>query len=114
MKISTETQKTNVEVFNSDVADHGGYRYTHNAPYSSIVSNRRITDKTEEMIRNFGGIKTVIDIGCGDGSYTDELKQRIPELDFTGFDPASAAIHSASEKYPSCQFIVGDVLDAET
>lgn len=110
----SETIKKNVGEFNTDVLENGGYRYTQNAPYSSIVSNKRITDETERFINSIGRIKTVIDVGCGDGTYTAELKQRLPNIDFTGFDPASEAIALASDKYPNCKFIVGDVLNSAT
>jgi ubiquinone/menaquinone biosynthesis C-methylase UbiE len=108
------TVKKNVSEFNSDVLANEGYRYTSNAPYSSVVSNKRITDETEKILRQIGNIKTVIDIGCGDGTYTAELKQRLPNIEFTGFDPAFEAIGLAQKKYPACSFIVGNVLDANT
>jgi SAM-dependent methyltransferase len=110
----SETIKKNVSEFNSDVLENGGYRYTQNAPYSSIVSNKRITDETEFILRKIANVKSVIDIGCGDGTYTAELKQRLPHINFTGFDPASDAIQLAGTKYADCQFIVGDVLNSAT
>lgn len=111
---NTTTVKKNVSEFNSDVLANEGYRYTSNAPYSSVVSNKRITDETEKLLRNISGLKTVIDIGCGDGTYTAELKQRLPNVEFTGFDPASEAIGLAQKKYPECAYIVGNVLNAST
>jgi SAM-dependent methyltransferase len=108
------TIKRNVEEFDHDVIDNGGYRYTSNAPYSSMVSNKRITDETEKIITAISGIKTVIDVGCGDGTYTDELKKRMPGISFYGFDPAQAAIKSAAERYPACEFLTGDILDPMT
>lgn len=109
-----QTVKQNVSEFNNDVLDNGGYRYTHNAKYSSFVANLRQTDKTEEIIRMMGNIKSVIDIGSGDGTYTDELKQRLPEIEFTGFDPADVAIEAARKRYPNCRFFVGNILDPAT
>jgi SAM-dependent methyltransferase len=108
------TIKQNVEAFNSDVSDNGGYRYTVNAPYSSIVSNLRITNETERLLRSIPNLKTVLDAGSGDGTYTGELAQRLPSIEFSGFDPAAQAIASASEKYKNCKFWVGDILDAST
>lgn len=108
------TIKRNVQEFDHDVIDNGGYRYTSNAPYSSIVSNKRITDETEKIIRSLTGVKDVIDIGCGDGTYTKELKQRMPHISFYGFDPAKAAIEVAKVKYQDCEFLVGDILDPKT
>lgn len=110
----SQTVKQNVSEFNNDVLDNGGYRYTHNAKYSSFVANLRQTVKTEEVIREIGTIKTVIDIGSGDGTYTAELKQRMPEIEFTGFDPADVAIKAAAERYPQCNFFVGNILDPAT
>lgn len=110
----SSTIKQNVQEFNSDVQDNGGYRYTQNAPYSSVVSNLRITDETEKVLNRIGNLKKVIDIGCGDGTYTAELKQRLPNVEFTGFDPASVAIQNAAKKYTDCKFLVGNVLDAST
>ncbi len=114
MRNNTTTVKKNVSEFNSDVLANEGYRYTSNAPYSSVVSNKRITDETEMLLKKIGGVKTVIDIGCGDGTYTAELKQRLPGVEFTGFDPALEAIALAQKKYPDCSYIVGNVLDAST
>ena len=106
--------KNNVNEFNNDVAVNGGYRYTQNAPFSSIVSNRRINDEIERILRQTGNIRTAIDMGCGDGTHTAEMKRRIPHIQFTGFDPADAAIAHASARYPDCKFCVGDILAADT
>ena len=35
-------------------------------------------------------------------------------LRFTGFDPASDAVHQASMKHPHCEFRVGNILDPST
>lgn len=107
-----ETIKKNVSVFNEDVASVGGYQYTRDTAFSSIVSNKRLTDVTEEIIRSLRKIQSILDAGCGDGTYTDELKRRLPHLNFTGFDPACVAITEARKKFPECRFTVGDILDA--
>lgn len=109
-----QNTKQNVQEFNSDVMDNGGYRYTSNAPYSSVVSNKRMTDEAVKVLCKIGNLKTVIDIGCGDGTYTAELKQELPNVDFIGFDPATQAIALAQQKYPQCSFIVGNVLEPAT
>ncbi|TAL61635.1 MAG: class I SAM-dependent methyltransferase [Bacteroidetes bacterium] len=106
--------KQNVTEFNSDVLDNGGYLYTNNAPYSAIVANKRIDDKISDMIQGIVSIKTIVDIGCGDGSSTNELKGRFNEIEFTGFDPASQAIELAKTKYTKCKFFVGNILDPST
>jgi SAM-dependent methyltransferase len=104
--------KKNVSVFDSDVRDNEGYRYTTSASYSSIVANRRMTRATLERIPKTA--KRVLDAGCGDGTYTNDIKRERSSLGIVGFDPASDAVRIARSRYPGIEFIVGDVQRAET
>jgi ubiquinone/menaquinone biosynthesis C-methylase UbiE len=80
-------------VFNLDVAENQGYRYTTNASLSSFLANRRLTDLTLETVSV--NDKSVLDIGCGDGAYTLEIASRgKPELMIAG-DVADEAIKKA-------------------
>lgn len=107
--------KKNVAAFDSDVSDNGGYRYTSNAPFSSVVSNRRLTDETVTRICQLEeSVERVIDIGCGDGTFTSELASRLPKISFVGFDPAEKAVESAKTRFTNCTFLVGDILNPET
>lgn len=101
--------KENVNAFNQNVSENGGFLYTTNAQYSSHVANKRISDEIFKFIKPT--YKTLIDIGCGDGLYTDNIKQNFPHLEVTGFDPAAKAIEIASKKYPSVNFHTLNVLD---
>ena len=107
-----KTLKQNVNEFNTDVKKNNGYRYTTNAKYSSVVSNNRITKATEHLIP----IKTatIIDIGCGDGTYTIILKEKFKNIKFTGIDPAFEAIELAKKKDFEINFLIGDLLDEST
>lgn len=100
----------NVAAFNKDVQENGGYRYTSNASFSSIVSNKRITDATLALIPESAA--TAIDIGCGDGTYTNDLKEALPHVFFAGLDLASQAIAAAKNRYPHVGFVVADLLDS--
>ena len=88
------TLKKNVGVFDSDVRDNEGYRYTTSASYSSIVANRRMTDATLQHIATTA--KRVLDAGCGDGTYANDIKQERSSLEIVGFDPASEAVRVAA------------------
>lgn len=103
-------EKKNVSVFNSDVKENKGYRYTNNAPYSSVVANLRQTQETLKLIDKTA--KTLVDIGCGDGTYTAEIANARPDLKVSGFDPAAVAIDLAKEKNPNIDFKVANLLDA--
>lgn len=103
------TLKQNVEEFNKNVQHNGGFLYTTNAQFSSYVANKRISEEIFKHIKP--EYKTLIDIGCGDGVYTNEIKQNFPHLEVTGFDPASEAIKTASERFEGVTFTTLNLLD---
>lgn len=105
--------KNNVNVFNRDVAENDGYRYTTNAPYSSLVANRRQTQATLACIEQHR-VRSIIDIGCGDGTYTGEIQERCPAVEIVGVDAAAEAVKLASRRYPNIRFEVLNVLDRES
>jgi SAM-dependent methyltransferase len=106
------TLKKNVGVFDSDVRDNAGYRYTTDASYSSVVANRRMTVATLQHIAP--EVNRVLDAGCGDGTYASDIKRERSSLQIVGVDPASEAIRVARSRYPEIEFMVGDVLRPET
>jgi ubiquinone/menaquinone biosynthesis C-methylase UbiE len=89
-------EKKSVESFNRDVAVNEGYLYTTRARLSSILANRRLTDAALGITQWHG--KRVIDIGCGDGTYTVELFDAARPLEIVGIDPAHEAINLARQK----------------
>ena len=106
------TLKKNVSVFDSDVRDNEGYRYTTKASYSSQVANRRMTLATLQHIPH--DAKRILDAGCGDGTYTNDIKRARNSLKIVGFDPASDAVASAQRRFPDIEFRVGDVQRADS
>ncbi len=77
--------------FDADVHKHGRYEYTGDDRLSSVRANRRYT----EMIVGAADLtgKDVVDIGCGDGTYSAELARHARSV--LGVDPSAAAIDSA-------------------
>jgi len=104
--------KNNVETFNTNVLENKGYIYTTNAPLSAVLANKRISDAIVELIG--ADVKTIIDIGCGDGTYTEEIANRKTNISVSGFDPAREAVKIAKQKYPKLSFFEGNILDAST
>jgi SAM-dependent methyltransferase len=82
-----------VDPFNRDVAENAGYRYTTNAALSSRLANRRLTDLALAAT-GFRG-RTVVDVGCGDGTYTFDLYDEGHPSSMHGIDPAALAIEAA-------------------
>ncbi|MDQ6797958.1 MAG: class I SAM-dependent methyltransferase [Actinomycetota bacterium] len=85
-----------VDPFNADAASNAGYRYTTNASLSSELANRRLTEASM-AVADFGG-RRVIDIGCGDGTYTAEIIDVAGAGHVTALDPALAALTVARER----------------
>ena len=102
--------KKNVAVFDSDVLSNRGYKYTTNTSYSAKVANKRLTDITIKILCQLKQ-KSLIDVGCGDGIYTNEIKKKFPRLKISAYDPAAKAIALAKKLYPKINFFVGNVLD---
>ena len=69
----------NVSQFDADVRANAGYLYTTNARKSSVLANRRLTDVTQAMVDLRG--RRVIDVGCGDGTYSRSSLPRVARRD---------------------------------
>lgn len=103
--------KKNVAEFDKDVIKNKGFVYTTNLKYSSIVSNKRISDEVRLNIQP--GVRTIFDAGCGDGTYTQEIRNNFPQAKILAADPSSEAINIAQAKYPEIDFFVIDLEDEE-
>ena len=104
---NTQTDST-VDPFDRDAASNAGYLYTTGARLSSQMANQRLTAAALEAISFHG--KRVLDIGCGDGTYTIELFDRGQPARICGVDPAQKAIEVARQKAESrpIEFAVED------
>ncbi|HEV2088921.1 MAG TPA: class I SAM-dependent methyltransferase [Cryptosporangiaceae bacterium] len=100
-----------VDPFTADIAANAGYLYTTNATLSSRLANRRLTDASV-AVGDFAGHR-VVDIGCGDGTYTFDLFEATGPSGITGLDPAEHAVRVAHRKVGDrpITFVVGSALD---
>lgn len=104
-------REKNIRIFETDVVNGGGYAYTAQGRLSCFLSNQRMSNAIVQLVNLKG--KTVIDIGCGDGTYTRELIERGP-IRILGVDAAAEAIHAAREKtreFSHVKFEVHDVYE---
>lgn len=85
-----------LESFKADLEGNEGYLYTTNARLSSRLANRRCTEAILAMA-NFRD-KRVIDVGCGDGTYTVELLHVGSPASVHGVDPLQEAVAAARTK----------------
>ena len=103
-------EERNVQAFNQDVETNEGYLYTGDK-LSCRLSNERMT----ESILALGNVaaKRVIDIGCGDGTYTAEIA-RAGAASVLGVDAADAAVERARERCASQPNVSFEVVDIYT
>lgn len=85
-----------VDPFTADIAANAGYLYTTNARLSSRLANRRLTEASLTA-GSFRG-RRVVDIGCGDGTYTLELVDEAGAGWVGALDPSHAALRVAKGK----------------
>jgi len=107
--MSRTTPDGTVTPFERDVQERGGYQYTSDR-LSCRLANARISAAVLAGA-NFAG-KRVIDIGCGDGTYTRELAVLARPALIHGVDPAAGAIEVARESIESGPSITFDVASA--
>jgi ubiquinone/menaquinone biosynthesis C-methylase UbiE len=109
----------NIATFNADTAAHGGYVYTTNNRWSTRYASKRQSDELIRMLaENFPPSIRVVDVGCGDGTYTIEIAQKFKPSAICGIDPAVNAIGVARTRIPSdlsgsVSFEVGNIYDLE-
>jgi 2-polyprenyl-3-methyl-5-hydroxy-6-metoxy-1,4-benzoquinol methylase len=105
--------KNNVSVFSRDVAETGSYAYTGDK-LSSALANERITQAMVAIYSLHG--KRILDLGCGDGTYSLELVKRGAAA-LVGIDPSEAAVAAASAKAKEAgledkmKFITGNIYE---
>lgn len=110
------TIKKNVSQFDEDVRQTASYAYTTER-LSARLANSRIS-KCIATSFDFTG-KTVLDLGCGDGTYTLEFPA-LGVKEVVGVDPAAVAIEAANAKAhklgidPTAKFEVGNIYALES
>ena len=80
--------------------------------YPGYVTIRRFAELAG---RHLGGVRRVMDLGCGPGEITCELARRNPQIAFVGLDHSATAIARASEhranlKLTNVTFETGDIM----
>lgn len=100
----------NIKKFSGDTKINGGYLYTTNEVLSSSMANKHITDIVLSMVKLKN--KTIIDIGCGDGVYTQDWFKHGKPKKILALDPAKHAVEAAirNNRYQkNVKYEIGDI-----
>lgn len=106
-------EERSVRQFDADVVEQGGYLYADPDRLSSRYANERITRAMFRFARPAG--RRVIDIGCGDGTYTLELLEA-GAAEVVAIDAAGEAVAHAGRRcadYPNARFEAVDIYELE-
>jgi ubiquinone/menaquinone biosynthesis C-methylase UbiE len=111
-------KEKNVQAFNADIKNRGGYQYTNFGKYSAYIATKRQTKEIIKFLKKYAGKSpTILDVGCGDGVFTLEIYNLTKPKKIIGFDRAYSAINVASKSIKhkernAISFQVGDVYEA--
>lgn len=90
------TTKRAAEIFNRDVDERGGYQYA----LGDILSTRLATSRWMELMLEATSLtdRAVIDIGCGDGTFTVRYFDACGPRLMAAIDPAAKAVAAGQTK----------------
>lgn len=94
--------ENNYKVFDQDVRETGNYLYTKNI-YSARLATRKQVEEIVSRIKKHTPVNKklrILDIGCGDGTYSLELATKLNIQSFIGIDPAKEAVEAANLQIP--------------
>jgi len=92
----SEARERNIDQFNRDVESNSGYLYSTSDRLSCQLANARMTRAILELA-DLRGLR-VLDIGCGEGSYSIELLDG-GAAEVVGVDAAETAIGLANRRF---------------
>ena len=108
----------NIDSFNADAERLGGYRYTAVDRWSTQHATAKQTDALIDMLaKHVPKSSRIVDIGCGDGTFTIQLAERFGPSAMR-IDPAANAVEAARKQIPenlrdAISFEVGNIYDFE-
>lgn len=83
---------------------------------AAVWGSKESQEKRFEILSQIGDIpkRTLLDVGCGTGSFYDWLTTRGYALDYTGVDITPATVSVALETHPRVKFRVENILERKT
>lgn len=80
-------------------------QFLESGHYQSL--QQALANKVAECVNHHDQTTAILDIGCGEGYYTNAIAKAVStQTQVYGLDISKVAIRYASKRYPSCQFSV--------
>ena len=88
----------------------GGDPYSVETTQTRTPFHQRQFDLTLDLLRGLGHLDRILDVGCGEGHITAEIKRQFPKAEVHGLDYSLSAIRKAHITYPDISFSVADAV----
>ena len=87
--------------------------YNENDPYTVIENlksdfHQRRLNCTIELIKKSKSSKNLLDLGCGQGHFTDKIKKEFSNYNVFGLDYSISAIEYADTNFKNIDFVVAN------
>lgn len=111
-------KQKNTASFNKDIKNNGRYQYTNFNKYSAYIATKKQSDEIVKLLKEYTSKNiNILDVGCGDGTFTFEILKAVNPKKITGFDYVKSAICVANSAIQSkakdkIKFLYGDVYNA--
>jgi len=104
--------------FDKDVERNGRYQYTDSNNYSAHIATKKQSDELIKLLNEQPLSQiNILDVGCGDGTFTFEILKRFKPKKIVGFDCAKSAVRVANNAIMKkdqnrIKFLHGDAYNA--
>ena len=111
-------KEKNIHTFNEDIKSKGRYQYTDVNKFSAYLATKRQSEELIKLLKeNTKENINILDVGCGDGTFTFEIFEKVNPKKILGFDRAQSAIKVANDAVKikdrkKITFLYADVYDA--
>lgn len=76
------------------------------------IKNPKLPNEIKNILEK-EKIKSMIDLGCGDGAIVEAVKKEFPRISIFGVDISSRRINRLKEKFPKEKFFISDVCNTK-
>ena len=114
----SKRKEKNTYSFNKDIEKHGRYQYTNFNKYSAYIATKKQSEELIKLLKEYTGKNiSILDVGCGDGTFTFELFKKVNPKKIIAFDCAQEAIRVANNTVKNkdkerIKFLSGDACNA--
>lgn len=98
--------------YSSNYAKLNALYRTEDPWHMTLPSEQHRFEETNRFIKEkFGPMKSLLEIGCGEGHQSVYLRRLCDHL--IGLDVSARAVERARKRCPDCSFLVGDIFSKE-